>query len=216
MAITLPTPRNHLCDKASYGSTHSADVLTTEYPHRSFLACLVLMLVLAGCTSPDAEPLPAEESSFTITTFPNWNGTTHLNESLNHTAMENTAYMAYFSTPWCTHCESTINVYEQVIPPGQLVIFSKEEGEQYANMTQWHEQLETNLNRTIDRPVILNLALAEEIGVVGIPHAVYINSQGYVHQVVIGKQDNLTHVQNTWEATATALFDPLTGWNQSS
>ena len=190
--------------------------MTPAYQHRPFLACLVLMLVLAGCTSPDAEPLPAEESQFTITTFPAWNGTTHMNESLNHTALENTPYMAYFSTPWCAHCEATIDAYEQVIPAGQLVIFSKDEREQYANMTQWHETMETNLNRTIDRPIILNPTLAADLGVFGIPHAFYVNSQGYVHQVFIGKQENLTIIQNTWEATASAVFDPLTGWNQSS
>ena len=191
--------------------------MPTTYLQRSFLAVLVMMLVLAGCTSPDAEPLPAEEEpQFSVTSFPDWNGTTHLKESLNHTALENTSYMAYFSTPWCTHCEATINAYEQVIPAGQLVIFSKDANEEYANMTEWHEQLETNLNRTLDRPILLNPTLAEEVGVYGIPHAVYVNSQGYIHQVEIGKRENLTLIQNTWDETETAVFDPLTGWNEGS
>ena len=191
--------------------------MANQYLRASFIACLSMMLLVAGCTSPDAAPLPAEEgTTFSVETFPAWNGTTHLNESINHSAWNNIPYMAYFSTPWCTHCETTINAYEQVIPAGHLVIISKDASEDYANMSEWHERLEENLNRSIDRPVLLDPALADEVGVFGIPHAVYINSQGYIHQVEIGKRENLTAIQLTWEATTTAVFDPLTGWNHSS
>ena len=62
----------------------------------------------------------------------------------------------------------------------RLVVFSRESREEYANMSEWHNTTEQNLNRTFNRPFILHPDLAMEVEAKSIPHAVFVNQQGYV------------------------------------
>ena len=82
-------------------------------------------------------------------------------------------------------------------------------------MSQWHNDTETNLNRTVDRPFIREPSLAKALGVRSMPHAIFINAQGYVFHVQVGKITNQTAIQTMWDATERAFFDPTNGWNQS-
>ena len=177
---------------------------------------LSILLSLAGCVQPEDVTENTKNDEYpkhSVTVFPVWNGTGHTNTTIDSTNFTNQSYLAYFSAPWCAHCESTLNAYDLVIPQHRIAIFSMESREEYANMSDWHNQTETNLNRTVDRPFILHPELAKEVGVQSIPHAVYVNAQGYAFHVEIGKETNLTYIQEVWDATETAVFDPQTGWN---
>ena len=102
-------------------------------------------------------------------------------------AFTNRSYLAYFSAPWCTHCETTLDAYDLTVPAEQLVVFSRDGREEYANMSEWHNNTEANLNRTVHRPFILHPDLAMEVEAKSIPHAVFVNPQGYAFHVEIGK-----------------------------
>ena len=180
------------------------------------IVMLSLLVSLAGCTEADdlvgEEPVVTNEEPL-VNSFPIWNGTDHANTTLDSSAFANRSYLAYFSAPWCAHCESTLDAYDSIIPNGSIAIFSMEGREEYANMSEWHNQTETNLNRTFDRPFILHPELAKEVRVQSIPHAVFVNAQGYAFHVEIGKETNLTYIQEVWSATETAFFSPENGWN---
>ncbi len=177
---------------------------------------VVCMVILAGCVEPESreDVIEPEPLQFSSTPFPYWSGFDHTNQSLNGTLWTNqTAFVAYFSAPWCTHCEPTIDAYDEVIPPGKMVVFSREGREEYSNMSEWHERTESNLNKSIERPFILLPSLAQTLDVQSIPHAIFINDQGLVYNVQIGKRTNLTAIAELWELTSAATFDESTGWS---
>jgi len=181
---------------------------------------VALSVLLAGCVSDEQGDASPNDDAVVVTAptatlFPEWSGVDHTNQTLNASAFDNTTYMAYFSAPWCAHCESTLDAYDSVIPEGRIVIFSMEAREEYANMSTWHNQTETGLNRTVNRPFILHPELAKSVEVKSIPHAVLVNAQGYVFHVEIGKETNLTTIQTMWETASAATFDPTSGWNQT-
>ncbi len=184
---------------------------------RNLTYCFVVfMVMLAGCVEPESgdDMVQTEPLQFSSEPFPDWVGIDHTNQSLNGTSWTNqTAFVAYFSAPWCTHCEPTIDAYDQVIPAGKMVVFSREGREEYSNMSEWHERTESNLNRSIERPFILLPSLAQTLEVQSIPHAIFINDQGLVYNVQIGKRTNLTAISELWDLTSTATFDASTGWS---
>ncbi len=177
------------------------------------VSLIIMTLVLAGCV--DEQPAPEKEEPVlpVATMLPSWEGVDHTNRSHTSEAFTNQSYMAYFSAPWCTHCESTLNAYDLALPEEQLVVFSRETQEQYANMSEWHNTTEQNLNRSINRPFILHPDLAMRVEAKSIPHAVFVNSQGYAFHVEIGKETNQTYIQSVWTLTQTAVFNETTGWN---
>jgi hypothetical protein len=62
---------------------------------------------------------------------------------------------------------------------------------------------------------MLHPELAKSVDVKSIPHAVFVNEQGYVYHVEIGKETNLTYIQSMWDLTASARFNTTTGWSPS-
>lgn len=176
-----------------------------------------LSLTLAGCvteeTVSDETPVTEEPVGPTVTAFPEWEGVDHTNTSHSNDGFANLSYMAYFSAPWCAHCESTIDAYDQVLPAGRIAVFSMESREDYGNMSEWHHRTEESLNRTIDRPFMWHPELAQAVDVRSIPHAVFVNAQGYVFHVEVGKETNQTYIQSLWDLTASAHFDEAEGWN---
>lgn len=177
--------------------------------------CMSLMVITAGCTSPTAERTEVTEQplSYTADSFPEWSGIDHRNQTWTSEALnQQTAFVAYFSAPWCTHCEPTIDSYDQVIPSERMMVFSRESREEYADMLEWHNRTENNLNRTIDRPFVLLPSLAQTLDVQSIPHAIFVNEQGYIYNVQIGKRTNLTAIGELWELTLRAQFDAQIGW----
>ena len=183
---------------------------------RSALIVLVsLTVVLAGCLTeaPSTIEEPVEVALPTAQQFPAWEGVDHNNVSRSGASFRNTSYLAYFSAPWCAHCESTLDAYDRVIPADLVLVFSRDARERYANMSAWHNTTEQNLNRTVDRPFVLHPDLAIEVEVTSIPHAVFINAQGYAFHVEIGKQSNQTYIKDVWNQTKAAVFDETSGWN---
>jgi len=183
---------------------------------RTLVIMTALTMMLAGCVTEEAvagdeEPVVIEPSP-TAALFPMWTAVDHTNASHSNDEYANLAYMAYFSAPWCAHCESTIDAYDQVIPEGRIAVFSMEAREEYGNMSEWQNRTEVNLNRTIDRPFMLHPELAKSVDVKSIPHAVFVNEQGYVYHVEIGKETNLTSIQSMWDLTVSAQFNETTGW----
>ena len=179
----------------------------------------VLTMMLAGCVTEETVTGEEEPSVVvtapTATMFPSWSADDHNNFSHANDEFSNLSYMAYFSAPWCAHCESTIDAYDQVIPEGRIAVFSMEAREEYANMSEWQNRTEVNLNRTLTRPFMLHPELAKSVDVKSIPHAVFVNEQGYVYHVEIGKETNLTYIQSMWDLTASARFNTTTGWSPS-
>jgi len=177
------------------------------------------VLLFSGCTSmpgrdeiigaePSDEPVDIEVES-----FPAWNSTDHDGQFMSDSGLSGGAYMAYFSAPWCTHCEPTLDAYNSVIPSDRMMIFSIEDDEEYSNMSDWHSRMESKLNTTLNQSFMLMPELAYSIGVRSIPHAVYVNEQGFVYDVEIGKRTNLTEIQSIWDKTSVAMFNSTTGWS---
>ena len=179
---------------------------------------LCFSLVLAGCVTEETSPEVQEEQAEApiAVVFPQWDGVDHTNTSRSMNQFDNTSYLAYFSAPWCAHCESTLDAYDQVVPEDKLVVFSRESREEYANMSEWHNTTEQNLNRTFNRPFILHPDLAMEVEAKSIPHAVFVNHQGYVYHVEIGKETNQTYIADLWNTVSTATFSSETGWNTTA
>ena len=182
----------------------------------SLLLCL--SLILAGCVTEETSPEVQEEQAEApiAVVFPQWDGVDHTNTSRTMNQFDNTSYLAYFSAPWCAHCESTLDAYDQVVPEDKLVVFSRESREEYANMSEWHNTTEQNLNLTFNRPFILHPDLAMEVEAKSIPHAVFVNHQGYVYHVEIGKETNQTYIADLWNTVSTATFSSETGWNTTA
>ena len=167
-----------------------------------FAVGLVLCLLLSGCISSEPileqrenamdEPPTAEAQG-----VPEWTASSHNGTQFNRTMMSQGAYIAYFSAPWCSHCEATLDTYDQVIPNGQMMVFSQDDDPEFSNMSAWHETTESNLNRSIERPFML------------MPEF----EQGYIFQTEIGKRTNQTMIGEIWNATLNSSYDATTGWS---
>ena len=181
--------------------------------------CVTMMFLLAGCIGEESKTQEQKSQSlqYSAEFFPSWNGTSHANQTFVGEQWTNqSAFVAYFSAPWCTHCEPTIDAYDKIIDAELMIVFSRESREEYADMVDWHHRTEQNLNRTIDRPFILLPSLAQEMNVQSIPHAVFVNQQGFVYNVQIGKRTNLTAISELWDLTQQAHFDVQRGWTYTN
>lgn len=99
-------------------------------------------------------------------------------------------WIAYFSTPWCTHCETTFHAYDNAIPADMLIVFNKDPGDEFSNMSEWKSTAEQRMNRTIDRPFLNGPEFAAGLDVLGIPMAFYVDSHGIIVDYTLGAQNN--------------------------
>ena len=144
--------------------------------HRKAFIVFILLMFLSGCTAEEEQLI--DEGGIEVplaTAFPNWSSTAHDSSEMNNSMFENESYVAYFSAPWCNHCETSLDAYDQVLPEGKMMIFSFETDEDYRDMNAWHNKTETNLNRTIDRPFMLNPPLAQAVGMNSLPFVLFVN-----------------------------------------
>ena len=118
-------------------------------------------------------------------------------------------WVAYFSTPWCTHCETTLNAYDQAIPEDRLFIFNKDSDPRYNNMSSWKENASERIGREINRPFIQAPSLASELGVTGIPMAFFIDIHGVVIDYSLGAKSNVSEIENSYN-TAILLEENYT------
>ena len=180
---------------------------------RNALVALVLLMFLSGCTAEEEQLI--DEGGIEVplaTAFPNWSSTAHDSSEMNNSLFENQSYVAYFSAPWCNHCETSLDAYDQVLPEGKMVIFSFETDEDYRDMNAWHNKTETNLNRTIDRPFMLNPPLAQAVGMNSLPFVLFVNPGGFVYHVQVGKFTDQDAISNLWESTQSAIVDEDGRW----
>ena len=180
---------------------------------RNALVALVLLMFLSGCTAEEEQLI--DEGGIEIplaTAFPNWSSTAHDSSEMNNSLFENQSYVAYFSAPWCNHCETSLDAYDQVLPEGKMMIFSFETDEDYRDMNAWHNKTETNLNRTIDRPFMLNPPLAQAVGMNSLPYVLFVNPGGFVYHVQVGKFTDQDAISNLWESTQSAIVDEDGRW----
>ena len=180
---------------------------------RNAFIALVLLMFLSGCTAEEEQRI--DEGGIEVplaTAFPNWSSTAHDSIEMNNSMFENESYVAYFSAPWCNHCETSLDAYDQVLPEGKMMIFSFETDEDYRDMNAWHNKTETNLNRTIDRPFMLNPPLAQAVGMNSLPYVLFVNPGGFVYHVQVGKFTDQDAISNLWESTQSAIVDEDGRW----
>ena len=109
-------------------------------------------------------------------------------------------WVAYFSTPWCTHCETTLNAYDEAIPENRLFIFNKDSDPRYSNMSSWKENTSERIGREINRPFIQAPNLATELGVTGIPMAFFIDIHGVVINYSLGEKSNASEIMDEYNS----------------
>ena len=181
--------------------------------HRKAFIVFILLMFLSGCTAEEEQLI--DEGGIEVplaTAFPNWSSTAHDSSEMNNSMFENQSYVAYFSAPWCNHCETSLDAYDQVLPEGKMMIFSFETDEDYRDMNAWHNKTETNLNRTIDRPFMLNPPLAQAVGMNSLPFVLFVNQDGFVYHVQVGKFTDQDAISNLWESTQSATVDEDGRW----
>ena len=181
---------------------------------RNAFIALVLLMFLSGCTAEEEQLI--DEGGIEVplaTAFPNWSSTAHDSSEMNNSLFENQSYVAYFSAPWCNHCETSLDAYDQVLPEGKMMIFSFETDEDYRDMNAWHNKTETNLNRTIDRPFMLNPPLAQAVGMNSLPFVLFVNPGGFVYHVQVGKFTDQDAISNLWDSTQSATVDEEGRWH---
>ena len=181
--------------------------------HRKAFIVFILLMFLSGCTAEEEQLI--DEGGIEVplaTAFPNWSSTAHDSSEMNNSMFENESYVAYFSAPWCNHCETSLDAYDQVLPEGKMMIFSFETDEDYRDMNAWHNKTETNLNRTIDRPFMLNPPLAQAVGMNSLPFVLFVNQDGFVYHVQVGKFTDQDAISNLWQSTQTATVDEDGRW----
>ena len=180
---------------------------------RNAFIAFVLLMFLSGCTAEEEQLI--DEGGIEVplaTAFPNWSSTAHDSNVMNNSMFENESYVAYFSAPWCNHCETSLDAYDQVLPEGKMMIFSFETDEDYRDMNAWHNKTETNLNRTIDRPFMLNPPLAQAVGMNSLPFVLFVNPDGFVYHVQVGKFTDQGAISNLWQSTQSATMDADGRW----
>ena len=174
---------------------------------------LLVLLLLSGCiqepgaatedshdhmSEPEMDPDHDMDSEPVF--FPDFNVTSHNGTNFSLQMMSDGPWIAYFSAPWCAHCETTLDAYDQAFPANRMIIFSREADANYSNMSEWHADTEESLNRSMNRPFTLGSEIAAQMEIEGIPHVFLIAADGEVIAKRLGKntdvQDNLDWWQN--------------------
>ena len=132
------------------------------------------------------DDLPYLEEAWIGMPLPSFAVVDQYNQSWNSSSMDGMVWVAYFSAPWCAHCESTLDAYDQVIPEGKLLIFNKELREDYSNKTEWQESSEEKIGRNLSRPFMNAPELAESLEVGGVPNAFVVNETGVIVDYTLG------------------------------
>ena len=118
--------------------------------------------------------------------------------SVSKSAMDGEPWVAYVSATWCGHCHPTLDAIDQVIPEDRLLVFNKDPREEYSDMVAWNEDMESALERDLNRPFIHAPSLTEELGVVGIPHVFYIDADGNIEFDRKGLWTNMDEMSEVW------------------
>jgi len=168
---------------------------------------LFVLLLLSGCIQepgeaivPEPEIIVEPEPEPDPVFFPEFNVTSHNGTNYSLDLMSQGPWIAYFSAPWCAHCETTLDAYDQAFPADRMIIFSRDPDVNYSNMSKWHADTEEGLNRSMNRPFTLGSEIASQMEIEGIPHVFLVAADGEVIAKRLGKntdvQDNIDWWQN--------------------
>ncbi|MED5351009.1 MAG: hypothetical protein VYB50_05920, partial [Candidatus Thermoplasmatota archaeon] len=69
---------------------------------------------------------------------------------------------------------------DDTVPVGHLLVFNKESREEYSNMTEWKESMESELNRTLNHPFMHAPDFALSLNVQSIPSMFFVNTDGEI------------------------------------
>lgn len=164
------------------------------------VALFLVLLVFSGCLSSSESDAKSEteSSQTTLEAFPSFNLSDEQNLTHDDTLYEAIPYVAYFSASWCTHCKTTLDALDQTIPDGHLLVFNKDPREEHSNMTEWKENMELELNRSLAHPFIHAPSLAQSLNVSVIPSMFFVNQDGFISHQQEGLK-NQTIIQNQWD-----------------
>ena len=158
------------------------------------MCLLVVFLLTAGCLDESG----TEQLDSGVTMIPEFTAYDQDNIEHNLSGKIGAPWILYVSTSWCTHCETTLDAYDQVIPNGSLFAFNKDSREQYSNMSEWKSQSEENIGRNLSIDFIHAPSLAEALNVTGIPRVFFVDSSGIIQNETIGVQDDSELLSNMW------------------
>ena len=143
----------------------------------TFFVCFLL----TGCTTPiDSAQTIIPEPIGDMPSFPDFNFVDENNTTHNSSMYAGIPFVAYFSASWCTHCKPTLEALDDTVPVGHLLVFNKESREEYSNMTEWKESMESELNRTLNHPFMHAPDFALSLNVQSIPSMFFVNADGEI------------------------------------
>ena len=145
-----------------------------------FLTLVLISTSLCGCLSSDVDEL--EE-------FPEFSLVDEQGNSQNNSIYNGEPFVAYFSASWCSHCKPVLQALDDIVPVGQLIVFNKEPREEYSDMNEWKDRMESELERTLSHPFIHAPPLSETLDVVSIPTMFFVNSDGMIEYSLSGVKD---------------------------
>ena len=148
-----------------------------------FTILLVLIIIsnsLVGClSSNDAE----------LEQFPSFNLVDEQGNQQNESMYENASFVAYFSASWCSHCKPVLGSLDDIVPESQLLVFNVEPREQYSDMNEWKDRMESELERDLVHPFIHAPPLSQSLEVSKIPTVFFVNSDGEILHRTSGLTD---------------------------
>jgi len=157
------------------------------------LKCTILTLVmilanLSGCLSSDEEELE-EFPSFSLAD----------EQGNNHTKNDyvGSPFVAYFSASWCNHCKPALGALDDTVPEGQLLVFNRDPRDEYSDMNEWKERMESELERNLSHPFIHAPPLSQSLNVTGIPTMFFVNSDGMIENSLTGVKDTQA-IEDYW------------------
>ena len=157
------------------------------------MKCMALTLItfssiFSGCIFSDENEL--EE-------FPTFSLTDEQGNIHNNSDYIGQPFIAYFSASWCSHCKPVLQSLDDTINEGQLIVFNKEPREQYNDMNEWKDRMESELERNLSHPFIHAPPLSESLNVLDIPTMFFVNSDGMIEHRMSGLNDKET-IETYW------------------
>ena len=147
------------------------------------MAIILLSATTSGCLSSDENEL----EKFPSFSLSDEQGNVHDNSNYSELP-----YVAYFSASWCSHCKPVLQALDDTIPNGQLIVFNKESSEEYSDMNEWKDRMESELERNLSHPFIHAPPLSQSVNVSSIPTMFFVNSDGMIENSMSGIIDKET------------------------
>ena len=147
------------------------------------LAIILLSATMSGCLSSDENEFE-EFPSFSLS-----DEQCNVHENSNYSWLP---YVAYFSASLCNHCKPVLQALDDTIPNEQLIVFNIEPREEYSDMNEWKDRMESELERNLSHPFIHAPPLSQSVNVSSIPTMFFVNSDGMIENSMSGIIDKET------------------------